>query len=244
MKLLTFVHPATGADRVGALMADARRVLDLRHAAELLGAGEPSEFADMLALIDGGEPALKKATSILADAERTASAHAATHEIDQLRLRAPVPVPRQIRDCLVFEKHLIQAMEGGRRLLAKERGDTGDKPRYRVPDVWYKQPIYYKSNRFSVIGHGDDVIWPRYSKLLDFELEFGIFLSRTGKNIQRDAAKDHIFGYTIFNDISARDAQFLEMQGSLAPPRARISTPAISSARGSSPPTKFPIRTT
>jgi len=84
-----------------------------------------------------------------------------------------------------------------------------------------RQPIYYKANRFAVIGADDDVIWPSYSKMLDFELEWGCYIGRPGKDISKDAARDHILGYTIFNDISARDAQGREMGGQLGPAKGK-----------------------
>jgi 2-keto-4-pentenoate hydratase/2-oxohepta-3-ene-1,7-dioic acid hydratase in catechol pathway len=52
---------------------------------------------------------------------------------------------------------------------------------------------------------------------MDFELEFGFFLGKRGKNIKSSEARDHIFGFTIFNDFSARDAQSIEMQSMLGP---------------------------
>ena len=90
-----------------------------------------------------------------------------------------------------------------------------------IPKVWYEQPIYYKCNRFSVIGTGQDVLWPLDSKMLDYELEFGVILGKGGKNIAKDKARSHIFGYLIFNDVSARDIQMREMQGQLGPTKGK-----------------------
>ena len=75
------------------------------------------------------------------------------------------------------------------------------------PDVWYEQPIYYKCNRFSLIGTDADIRWPHYANVLDYELEFGVFLGKGGADIPAAKARECIFGYTIFNDVSARDAQ-------------------------------------
>src|SRR5690606_9352379 len=63
--------------------------------------------------------------------------------------------------------------------------------------------------------------WPRYARLLDYELEFGIFIGRRGVDIPRESAGNHIFGYTIFNDMSARDAQGKEMEGQLGPAKGK-----------------------
>src|SRR6202008_4992076 len=91
----------------------------------------------------------------------------------------------------------------------------------RVLETFNRHPIYYKANRFAVIGADQDVIWPSFSKALDFELEFGCYIARKGKVLARETARDHIFGYTIFNDISARDAQALEMPGMLGPAKSK-----------------------
>ena len=90
-----------------------------------------------------------------------------------------------------------------------------------MPPVWYDQPIYYKGNRMSFIGHGQDVIWPGYAEHLDIELELAIVVGKTGKDIKAGAAEDYIFGYTILNDVSARDAQMKEMPGQLGPAKGK-----------------------
>jgi 2-keto-4-pentenoate hydratase/2-oxohepta-3-ene-1,7-dioic acid hydratase in catechol pathway len=73
--------------------------------------------------------------------------------------------------------------------------------------VWYRLPVYWKANPENTAGPEEDVIWPGYSQKLDFELEFGVYISRSGKNIPVEEASSFIAGYTIFNDISARDRQ-------------------------------------
>lgn len=201
MKLVTFATPR-GEEHIGALLEDAVTVADFT-------ASDPAPaFRDMLALIDGGEAALAHARAI-------AAAPKASTRLAEVRLRAPVPEPRQMRDFLSFEKHVRQARAN--RHLVGIQGQTRDPAKVEIPDVWYRQPIYYKCNRFSVIGTGEDVIWPRYANLMDYELEFGIFIGKNGKNVSRDEAGSYIFGYTIFNDFSARDAQIAEMQGFLGP---------------------------
>ncbi len=143
-------------------------------------------------------------------------------------LRTPLPTPPQIRDCLCFEEHLIQAYT----VLRKNRAAAEPDPEaalaefekkglFQIPDVWYRQPIYYKANRLAVIGDGEDVVWPDYADVLDYELEFGFFIGKRGKDIPKERAREHIFGYSIFNDISARDAQMIEMPGGLGPGKGK-----------------------
>ena len=72
-----------------------------------------------------------------------------------------------------------------------------------------------------MVGTDSNVVWPRYSKKLDYELEFGVFLGRSGKDISKADARSFIAGYTIFNDFSARDTQLHEMKGRLGPAKGK-----------------------
>ncbi len=206
MRLVTFRHRATGdRDRVGALIERDEAVVDLG-----LSPGGPA-FASMLALIRAGDEALAEARRAVASPPASAVLPAA-----EIVLRTPLPEPPQIRDCLCFEEHLKRAFE----VLRKSRGDA-QPGMFEIPEIWYRQPIYYKANRLAVVGHGADVIWPGYAEVMDYELEFGFFIGKGGKDIARDAARAHIFGYSIFNDFSARDAQALEMPGGLGPGKGK-----------------------
>ena len=140
---------------------------------------------------------------------------------------APVPEPRQMRDGMSFPLHILQAPRGQLKLAARAKGDMAElarieaEPLGELPEVYRKQPIYYITNRFSVRGTNTTVKWPRYSQVMDYELEFGIITKSKGANISAAKAKDHIFGYTIFNDFSARDAQRIEMEGRLGPAKGK-----------------------
>ena len=96
-----------------------------------------------------------------------------------------------------------------------------DQGLFRIPDIFYQQPIFYKANRLTVVGPDENILWPQYAEDMDFELEFGFFIGTGGKNIKKDDAHKHIFGYSIFNDISARDAQAIEMPGGLGPGKGK-----------------------
>ena len=117
-------------------------------------------------------------------------------------LRAPLPRPNSLRDCLVFEQHLINAQLRLARLHGREP--------VPITPLWFERPTYYKGNRMSVIGTETDIHWPRYSEFLDFELELACIVGRKGKNIPLEQGLDHIFGFTIFNDVTARDTQAKE----------------------------------
>ena len=138
-------------------------------------------------------------------------------------LEAPLPVPRQIRDFSVFPGHIRQAPVGMRKLQARMAGQPIPdlQAADSVPELYRSQPIYYLSNRFSVAGPDATVMWPGYSRFMDFELELAAVIGRAGKNIGVAEAAGHIFGYTIYNDFSARDAQLIEMQGFLGPAKGK-----------------------
>lgn len=215
MRLITFRNGR--GDRLGALIEDDSAVVDL-YAAR----AEPA-FASMLALIEAGNDALDGARAIAADPPS-----AAVTAADGIEWRTPLPAPPQIRDCLCFEEHLKQAYTVLRKNRAAAEPDPEaalkefeEKGLFRIPEVWYRQPIYYKANRLAVVGTGEDVIWPDYAEVMDYELEFGFFIGKGGGDIAKENARDHIFGYSIFNDISARDAQMIEMPGGLGPGKGK-----------------------
>jgi 2-keto-4-pentenoate hydratase/2-oxohepta-3-ene-1,7-dioic acid hydratase in catechol pathway len=165
----------------------------------------------MLALIDGGATALDHA-------RRLVEAPRETRVLTDVRLLAPVPVPRQMRDFLGFESHLRNARANAPALLG---GAKLDPSTVDVPEVCYTRPVYYKCNRFSVVGPNVEIVPPWFGRILDYELEFGVFLSREGKNIPRDEARSYIFGYCIFNDVSLRDTQLAEMQALMGPAKGK-----------------------
>jgi len=78
----------------------------------------------------------------------------------------------------------------------------------RVPRSFYARPTYYKGNRMSVIGPEDEVRWPTYSKMLDYEGELALVI---GAPVRDAAGEGCIFGYTIFDDLSARDVLIEEL---------------------------------
>ncbi|KRF45114.1 fumarylacetoacetate hydrolase [Terrabacter sp. Soil811] len=124
---------------------------------------------------------------------------------DTIRLRAPLR-PRTIRDFLAFEGHLKNAFAG----LGKE-----------IPEEWYTVPAYYKGLPDTVIGPGDEIPWPAYTHKLDHELELAAVIGRPGKDITEGDALEHVFGYTIWNDMSARDTQTRELPVGMGPCKAK-----------------------
>lgn len=203
MRLATVV--ASGREFVAAVQSEGR-LLDLAHAARLAGQ-DGSAFATMQALIEAGPDGLEAARSLLAAPPTEALVEEAS-----VVFRAPLPRPVRMRDCLAFEAHLRNAYDQAEKRTGK---------RYEIPAVWYEQPIYYKCNHLSVIGHGQDTLWPSYSSFMDYELELAVIIGTGGADIPAERAMEHVFGYTIFNDMSARDAQLKETPGQLGPTKGK-----------------------
>jgi 2-keto-4-pentenoate hydratase/2-oxohepta-3-ene-1,7-dioic acid hydratase in catechol pathway len=219
MRLITFT--VSGAQRVGAFVDNDRRVVDFVAA----GGGSDPAFASMQALIEAGTPALDRARVIVADAQRSGRG---VIDAAAVKLLAPLPAPPQMRDFLCFEKHLIQAFARMRQVRAATTPDPEKTLRemeaagtYNVPKIWYERPSFYKPSRFAVCGPDQEVTWPAYSKTIDYELEFACVIGKAGRNIAQDKARAYIFGYTIFNDLSARDEQSQEMLSSLGPGKGK-----------------------
>lgn len=124
-----------------------------------------------------------------------------------VKFLAPVPRPTTLRDFSTFEQH--------------QQRVTRAKSSAEVPAVWYAMPVYWKANPDNVIGQEADVCWPAYSERLDYELEFGVFIGRSGNNISVTEAHNYIAGYTIFNDFSARDRQAQETVMTFGPAKGK-----------------------
>ena len=128
--------------------------------------------------------------------------------ISEVELEAPFPQPIGLRDFGVFKTH----MDAAARITGKE-----------ISPEWFKLPNYYRgsSSPASIAGHEAVVTWPNYTEKLDFELEWGVYIGKKGKNISVEEAPEYIAGYTIYNDISARDIQFRHMTLSLGPAKGK-----------------------
>jgi 2-keto-4-pentenoate hydratase/2-oxohepta-3-ene-1,7-dioic acid hydratase in catechol pathway len=121
------------------------------------------------------------------------------------RLLAPLR-PRSLRDFLAFEGHLKNAY----RNLGRD-----------IPAEWYEVPAYYKGMPDTVVGPDTTVPWPAYSDELDHELELAAIVGRTVKDVAPEDAPGAIFGYTIWNDLSARDTQRREVPVGMGPGKAK-----------------------
>jgi 2-keto-4-pentenoate hydratase/2-oxohepta-3-ene-1,7-dioic acid hydratase in catechol pathway len=163
-------------------------------------------------VIEGGDDTLAKIRSA------TRSHAGEVLPLGKVKLLSPLPRPVQIRDCMCFEEHLVESALAAMRWAGLK--ELPERSR-RMHEVFKVRPIYYKANRFAVVGTDTDVHWPSYSKVMDYELEMGCVIGTTGRDISRENARAHIFGFTIFNDFSARDTQGMEMESGLGPSKSK-----------------------
>ncbi|WP_322061863.1 fumarylacetoacetate hydrolase family protein [Paraburkholderia sp. J63] len=215
MKLATCSK--SGVRIVGVVDVDRDVVIDLQQLHQTLHGSRSAVLASMLDLIEAGERGLELVRSLVersdpGDADYTFALASAT-------LLAPLPRPTQLRDFSVFPAHLRGAPKGLAQVaLAAEGANASFKAAGEgYPPIYDREPVFYFSNRMSVAGHGATVEWPPAVKFLDFELEMAVCIGRTGKNIAASLAAEHVFGYLIFNDVSARDAQARQVPAGLGP---------------------------
>ena len=150
-------------------------------------------FADMYAVMEAGA----------AEAAKRASQDSLS--MDEVKFLSPIK-PFTLRDGYAFEQHVKTAN--------KNRGRE-------VPEEWYQFPVFYFTNPNAVFGHDDEIPYPNYTNAMDYELEIAAVIGKGGMNIKPEDAPDHIFGYTIFNDWSARDIQRKEMIVGLGPAKGK-----------------------
>ncbi len=145
----------------------------------------------LLALIDGGAEALAAAR---AELERAST----TRPLSAAQLLAPIPRPRQNVVCLGMN-YVAHAIESDR-----ARGREPKLPEY---------PVFFTKAPTSVCGPDADVpLHATTTAQLDYEVELAFIVGNTIKNVGKDQALSHIFGYTIINDVSAREVQNRHLQ--------------------------------
>jgi len=226
VKLATIIGP-DGLPQIGALIDNDKSVALLQAGLVALDGAPSPYFTSMVAFLQAGAEAQYKAF-VIQDFVASKKPAGTTVPVSTAKFLSPVPVPESIRDAMAFEEHIIAATRsagigplarldelierwfGRRRSLA-----------YRLNREWYERPVYYKANRFSVVGHGAVIQMPSYTQAFDYELEWGVIIGKGGRNIPLASARDHIAGYTIFNDFSARDIQLKEMKGRLGPAKGK-----------------------
>ncbi len=135
-------------------------------------------------------------------AERAATWKGPRYRESEFTFLPPVVRPAAFRDFHAFEAHVKTARS--------RRG-------LDVPPAWYDVPVFYFSNHNALVGHDSVVHAPGGCRELDYELELGIVIGHGGRDIPAERAWQHVAGFTVVNDLSARDLQRHEMSVGLGP---------------------------
>ena len=144
--------------------------------------------------------------------ERIAAWKGPRYRESEFSFLSPVVRPPSFRNFNAFEAHVKTA-----------RASRG----LQVPPTWYEIPVFYFSNPNMLIGHDAEICAPAGCAELDYELELGIVIGRGGRNIPAERAWDHVYGFTIINDLSARDLQRQEMSVGLGPAKGKDFATAV-----------------
>jgi 2-keto-4-pentenoate hydratase/2-oxohepta-3-ene-1,7-dioic acid hydratase in catechol pathway len=196
MKIVTFIHELyeeENAPRVGALVGEGKYIFDFGRAA-----GDKYEVmpANLLSWFDMDNYWSKRAREAYRNfVENGKDLDQARNEgllikRSQARLLAPVPRPGKLI-CIG--------------LNYRDHAAESNMP---IPE----RPVVFSKFTTSVVGPGDSVVLPLTSSQVDYEAELAVVIGRRAKNVSRDRAFDYVLGYTIVNDVSARDFQFADGQ--------------------------------
>jgi 2-keto-4-pentenoate hydratase/2-oxohepta-3-ene-1,7-dioic acid hydratase in catechol pathway len=221
MKLCTFeIQTQAGRlQRLGAVVDDG--IVDLNFAFErklqVDGNPQPARLAltrvpaNMLEFLEAGDRAMEDACGAISFVTETgerlgANGQTLLHARDAVKLLTPLPNPRSLRDFYGFEEHVKRGFE--------RRGEP-------MPVEWYEIPVYYKTAHHNLIGTEEDVRWPSFTDRFDYELELLAVIGRKGRDVSAANASQHIAGFAIMNDFSARDIQRREMKVRLGPAKGK-----------------------
>ncbi|MBA2396432.1 MAG: fumarylacetoacetate hydrolase family protein [Ktedonobacteraceae bacterium] len=195
MKLVSFSTNELPTPHLGIVRDD--EVVDVDLAGRALQLSVPDQ---MLALIENYEQYQNALQAILSKAAnrrftevKTFTDVGAAHKLSEVQLAAPIPQPRKNIMCLAvnYKEHAQET--------ANVRGHSGETPEY---------PVFFTKAPTTINGpYGDIVIDPAVSSEIDWEVELGVILGKKGKNIREEDALSYVFGYTVLNDITARDLQ-------------------------------------
>ena len=188
MKLVTY----RSKNEHGLGLVDGENIIDLNAAfkSNVGGAfkGKKIQPLDMLGLLDLGPSAIKEVKKVLKGDENSKF----VNPLKRVKLLSPITCPRKNIVCLGLN-YAEHVREGSR---------PGQTPR-DLPAL----PIFFTKPPTSVIGPFDNIIYPKVTEKLDYEAELAFVIGKKGKYIPEEKVYDHIAGYTVFNDVSARDLQ-------------------------------------
>lgn len=234
LKLVSYnVYTQIGVfERIGALVEN-KKIIDLNmgyttYLNDVEKETKPYEIAtvkippNMLSFLDGEEKSMEAAKKTVEYVKRFLEKEETitgpkgekiVYSLDEVKLLAPVPRPRSIRDWLTSKKHTEQAIKQAQQKLGTTLPE--------IRETAYEIPLYYRGDHQAVIGPEEDIVWPSYEDKLDFEFELGMYIGKKGINVSEEEAERYIAGYTIFNDVSARTMQFKAHRFILGPGKGK-----------------------
>lgn len=184
MRLATYTAGDGAVAHLGIVVGE--RIVNVEAAAKSLGL--PDVHDDMLGFIRQGDGALATARTIT---ERLAGDATKGLPLSSVRLLAPIPKPQRNVVCvgLNYAEH-----------VAESKSVTGsDLPKF---------PVFFSKPPSTVIGPDDAIPWHgSVSTSIDWEVELAVIIGREGRDIAEPSAMDYVFGYTVANDVTARDLQ-------------------------------------
>ena len=187
MYLLTYFYE--NIESAGFLNSDKNGVIPLTAVFSKLNIPAPTDMLNLIDLFDGMNLDLINEAIVSCND---------FIDLDKVKILSPIPYPR--RNILCLGKNYLDHISEVKNL----KNVSSDIPKY---------PIYFSKIAYPAIGHGDFVDSHSDTvKELDYEVELAVIIGKKGKNISKEEAEDYIFGYTIANDISARDLQQNHMQ--------------------------------
>jgi fumarylacetoacetate (FAA) hydrolase len=211
MKLITYLSPDR-QERVG-LCLDPGLYIDALEAVEWLNTqpgNQPQKRAiapvDMLTVIRESVAIMPALGRIVGAYREGKLPQSLLKPENEAILLSPVPQPLSMRDGYAFRQHVESAR--------RNRG---------VPMIeeFDHFPVFYFTNHLAVTGPGDVAVQKKAQEKLDFELEVAIVIGKEGRNIPASRADEHVFGYMVMNDWSARALQMEEMKLNLGPAKGK-----------------------
>jgi 2-keto-4-pentenoate hydratase/2-oxohepta-3-ene-1,7-dioic acid hydratase in catechol pathway len=156
---------------------------------------------NMLAFLDMGEAGFAKAKALLDELGGDVAGKSHVYAADSIELDAPVPRPGKIlHTACNFDSHLAELTDW----------QQPEWQSHNWGDFHFEHPTGFLEAPSSVTASGSSVAIPRFTKQLDYEIEIGIIIGKKAFHVSPTDAMDYVAGYTIFNDLSARDIQARE----------------------------------
>ena len=201
MKLLSYRRQ--GVSSIGVVIGST--VLDLREAAKNHVGGAftgitMDKISDMISFLSLGEDGIRearKSVEKVIEQVGTVQGFKSLISLEEIHIEAPIPRPKKGIVCLGLN-YADHVREAGKEAQGSEN----------LP----QRPIYFTKAPTTVTGPFDDIVYPRVTEKLDYEVELAIVIGKEGKYIPEDKVYSHIAGYTVLNDVTARDLQRLHVQ--------------------------------